>query len=47
MIDALKWVGSLLCAAALLFLMYVHSDEQRSRDFENWINSFAGVASDG
>ncbi|WP_176478505.1 MULTISPECIES: hypothetical protein [unclassified Mesorhizobium] len=40
-----KWIGSLLCAAALVFLIYIHSDEQRLRDFENWMNSFADVAS--
>lgn len=37
MIDALKMVGALLCGAALLLLIYVQSDEQRSRDFKEWI----------
>lgn len=39
MIDALKWAGSLLCAAALVFLIYVHGDEHRLDAVENWIGS--------
>ncbi|RUX47773.1 hypothetical protein EOA33_17530 [Mesorhizobium sp. M4A.F.Ca.ET.050.02.1.1] len=39
MIDALKMIGALLCGAALLFLVYVHSDEQRNHDFTTWVNS--------
>lgn len=50
MIDALKIVGALLCGAGLLFLIYVESDEQRSRDFTNWIDqhySSGGVIDSG
>ncbi|WP_292488114.1 hypothetical protein [Mesorhizobium sp.] len=38
MIDALKMAGGLLCGAALVFLIYVQIDEQRSREFKNWID---------
>ncbi|TGR13053.1 hypothetical protein EN833_07710 [Mesorhizobium sp. M4B.F.Ca.ET.190.01.1.1] len=39
MIDTLKLIGALLCAAGLMVLIYVHSSEERYRDFTRWISS--------
>ncbi|RWP57401.1 MAG: hypothetical protein EOR07_31215 [Mesorhizobium sp.] len=43
--DALKMVGALLCGAGLLLLIYIQSDEQRSSDFNDWVDQ--NYSSDG
>ncbi|RVD35285.1 hypothetical protein EN741_28200, partial [Mesorhizobium sp. M4B.F.Ca.ET.019.03.1.1] len=45
MIDTLKIIGALLCAAGLMVLIYVHSSEDRNRDFMRWISGEGQSAS--